>query len=110
MKDIERIEGLPEIRDDFVEGYTVWLTNSEKYWESPKNIEKTCKYFTVHHNANIKCNSTLEWNEHTAITTINEHEKITLKNNYTFSWIDYYIIKTEIGKNNKFKYCITTIK
>ena len=105
LKDIERIENISE----FLEGYTIWLTNSEKYWNSPKSIEKTTsKNFTVHHNANIKCNSTLEWNEHTDIKTINEYKKITLKNNYTVSWEDYSAIKTE--KNNTFKYCITTIK
>ena len=109
LKDIKRIESISEICDDFVEGYTIWLTNSEKYWESPKNIEKTCKNFTVHHTANIKCNSTLEWSEHTDIKTIKKHEKISLKNSYTFSWEDYSII-AESEKNNKFKYCITTIK
>ncbi len=116
LKDIERIENISEICDDFVEGYTIWLTNSEKYWESPKNIEKTCKNFTVHHTANIKCNSTLEWSEHTDIKTIKKHEKISLKNSYTFSWEDYSIIaesdieKKAYHKQNKFKYCITPIK
>ena len=112
LKDIERIESISES----LEGYTIWLTNSKKYWESPSNIENTCKNFTVHDKANIKCNSTLEWSEHTYIKTRNEHKEITLKNSYTFSWEEYSTIaESEIEekkhlKQNKFRYCITTIK
>ncbi|MGL4561006.1 MAG: hypothetical protein ACRCV0_01785 [Brevinema sp.] len=107
LEDIERIEKLSEY-PNFIEGYTVWLSNCQNYWLGPKTNETTCKNFTIHHEAKISKGSTLEWAHNTCKRTVDAHKILTLNNGYKFLWEEYSnIVNAE--KNNIFQYCLTKI-
>ena len=123
LKDIERIENISEIRDNFVEGYTIWISNIETHFTG----EHKYMQFDISQDKTTETDG-IDWrrdDEHKIINltkdtlkNVEESRKkaIELKDSYTFHWEDYSIIdKSEIKektyyKQNKFKYCITTIK
>ena len=125
LKDIKRIESISEIRDNFVEGYTIWISNIETHFN--KNHKHTMQ-FDISQDETQKGKIYWDKNEQDEIKNIDGTLKkslregdsrrnvIELKDSYTFHWEDYSIIdKSEIDdkkyhKQNKFKYCITTIK
>ena len=124
LKDIKRIENISEIRDDFLEGYTIWISNIETHFTG----EHKYMQFDISQDETQKGKIYWDKNEQDEIKNIDGTLKkslregdsrcnvIELKDSYTFSWEDYSIIdKSEIDdkkyhKQNKFKYCITTIK
>ena len=116
LKDIERIESISKIRDDFVEGYTIWISNIETHFNEK---HKYTMQFDISQDKIQTGEIKWQKNDQGEIKNINDTPKkslpetrkkpFKLNGEYKFKWIHYSII-AESEKNNIFKYCITKIK
>ncbi len=122
LKDIKRIESISETRDNFVEGYTIWLSNIETHFNGDH------KYMLFDISQGKIHTGKIDWDrddkkniKNTTKDTLKNVEKsrkepIKLNGEYEFKWIHYSIIaESEIEdkkyhKQNEFRYCITTTK
>ena len=112
IKDISRIEMFKDdkmFKDNFKEGYAIFLTNDSSYWK--KGNSKSDYYnFSIYHKRHIEKDETLTWKypeKH------NLYPEIKIKGTYDFYWNPYYKkCKEYKSKENfgEFKYLITTIK
>lgn len=89
LKDIQRIEYIKKKKgNQFVEGYTVMLTNEESYKNAPKNSNVIYAAFSLHEDA-IKTGK-MEWGENASEGTKKGHEDpIELEGEYPIHWEKY---------------------
>ena len=95
LKDIMRIESIKqEVKNNFEEGYAVFLTNDKTYLESPQNNDCVYKEFSLQHG--ITKHGELKWAEHTgAGTKKGIEEPIKLKGIYKMKWKEFSNVDEE---------------
>jgi hypothetical protein len=88
IKDICRLEEFSEKMDYFREGFAIWLTNDQFYWNEPRNPNVGYLQFSVHNKSIIE--GSLSWGPSMGQgSTRGRDEVLTLKNRYEVSWNDY---------------------
>ncbi len=89
LKDIQRIEYIKKKKgNQFVEGYTVMLTNEESYKKAPKNSNVIYADFSLHESA-MKTGK-MKWGENASEGTKKGHEDpIELEGEYPVHWEKY---------------------
>ncbi|WP_086241567.1 hypothetical protein [Campylobacter devanensis] len=108
LKDIMRIESIKEQeKNNFKEGYAVFLTNDETYLNPPQNNDCVYKDFSLEDGAIKK--GKLEWAEHTgAGTKKGIEDPITLKGIYKMEWNEFSNVDEE-RSDGTFYYLVTKI-
>ncbi|ARQ99842.1 Uncharacterised protein [Campylobacter devanensis] len=116
LKDIMRIESIKEQKieiikgqekNNFKEGYAVFLTNDKTYLESPQNNDCVYKDFSLQHG--ITKHGELKWAEHTgAGTKKGIEDPIILKGSYTMEWKNFSNVNEE-RSDGTFYYLVTKI-
>lgn len=121
IKDISRIESFKKdnmFKDDFEEGYAIFLTNDKNYWKEVENYkqeEPTYDYsmFSIHHKRE-NVHGKLDWKKHKKDNKGKTlYPLIDIEGSYDFCWNPYYNNYKEYNSNEdfgEFKYLITTIK
>lgn len=107
LKDIQRIEKIKNNASNFIEGYTIFITNELSYTRKP--IKQNCVYknFSLENNA-IK-HGVLDWGKDaSAGTKKNCEAPISLKGHYFMDWKIYS--KIDGTNTGTFVYLINTIK
>lgn len=88
LKDIQRIEKVKEHVSEFVEGYTVFITNELSYAKKPTKPDCVYKQFSLE-NSVIK-NGMLDWSDNAGSGTKKNCETpIYLAGNYVINWNIY---------------------
>ncbi|MEE3712463.1 hypothetical protein V2I22_05550 [Campylobacter sp. CLAX-7218-21] len=116
LKDIMRIESIKEQKieiikgqekNNFKEGYAVFLTNDKTYLESPQNNDCVYKEFSLQHG--ITKQGELKWAEHTgAGTKKGIEDPIKLKGIYKMEWEKFSNVDEE-RSDGTFYYLVTKI-
>ena len=116
LKDIMRIESIKEQKieiikgqekNNFKEGYAVFLTNDETYLKSPQNNDCVYKEFSLQHG--ITKHGELKWAEHTgAGTKKGIEDPIILKGIYKMEWNEFSNVNEE-RSDGTFYYLVTKI-
>lgn len=105
LKDIERIERIKEaVKNNFKEGYAVFLTNDETYRNRPRKINCDYKEFSLEDGA-IK-EGWLKWKKYPGKKGIGDF--ITLKGSYTMEWKKFSNVDEE-RSDGTFYYLVTKI-
>lgn len=115
IKDIYRIESFRDnnvFKENFEEGYAIFLTNDKSYWEEVDGyIQEQPIYdysmFSIHHNRK-NVHGTLNWKK-----PKEKYREIDIKGNYDFKWKLYYKNCKKYNSEEdfgEFKYLITKIK
>ena len=117
LKDIMRIESIKEQKieiikgqekNNFKEGYAVFLTNDKTYLESPQNNDCVYKEFSLENG--ITKHGELKWAEHTgAGTKKGIEEPIKLKGIYKMEWKEFSNVDKERKSDGTFYYLVTKI-
>lgn len=106
LYDMQRIEMIKEYATEFIEGYTIFLTNELSYTKPP--MKKDCVYrdFSLEHG--IVKTGEMKWADNTGAGTMRSIENpIILKNEYEIDWKEYSII--DESKAGTFKILINKI-
>ena len=116
LKDIMRIESIKEQKieiikgqekNNFKEGYAVFLTNDETYRKPPQNNDCVYKDFSLEHG--ITKHGELKWAEHTgAGTKKGIEDPIILKGIYKMEWNEFSKVNKE-RSDGTFYYLVTKI-
>ena len=108
LKDIMRIESIKqEVKNNFEEGYAVFLTNDKTYLKSPQNNDCVYKDFSLQHG--ITKHGELKWAEHTgAGTKKGIEDPIILKGIYKMEWNEFSKVNEE-RSDGTFYYLVTKI-
>ena len=108
LKDIMRIESIKqEVKNNFEEGYAVFLTNDKTYLKSPQNNDCVYKDFSLEHG--ITKHGELKWAEHTgAGTKKGIEDPIILKGIYKMEWNEFSKVNEE-RSDGTFYYLVTKI-
>ncbi|MCI5540312.1 MAG: hypothetical protein MR376_07095 [Campylobacter lanienae] len=109
LKDIMRIESIKqEVKNNFEEGYAVFLTNDKTYLKSPQNNDCVYKDFSLEHG--ITKHGELKWAEHAGDWTKKGgiEDSITLKGSYTMEWNEFSKVNEE-RSDGTFYYLVTKI-
>ena len=108
LKDIERIERIKEaVKNNFKEGYAVFLTNDETYLKPPQ--KKYCVYEDFSLERGIIKQGDLKWAEHTGDGTKKGIEDpITIKGIYKKEWNEFSNVDKE-RSDGTFYYLVTKI-
>lgn len=108
LKDIMRIESIKqEVKNNFEEGYAVFLTNDETYLNPPQNNDCVYKDFSLEHG--ITKHGELKWAEHTgAGTKKGIEDPIILKGIYKMEWNEFSKVNEE-RSDGTFYYLVTKI-
>ena len=109
LKDIERIERIKEaVKNNFKEGYAVFLTNDKTYLESPQNNDCVYKEFSLQHG--ITKHGELKWAEHAGDWTKKGgiEDPIKLKGIYKMEWNEFSKVDKE-RSDGTFYYLVTKI-
>lgn len=88
LKDIQRIERIRDNINNFIEGYTIFITNQINYMQKP--IKDNCVYkdFSLE-NHSIKTGK-MDWSKNASDGTKRNCEKaIVLKDEYEINWKEY---------------------
>ena len=105
LKDIMRIEDIKEaVKNNFKEGYAVFLTNDKTYLESPQNNDCVYKDFSLEDGA-IK-EGWLKWKKYPKKKGF--EDPITLKGSYTMEWNEFSNVDKE-RSDGTFYYLVTKI-
>ena len=113
LKDIKRIESIKEQKieiikgqekNNFKEGYAVFLTNDKTYLESPQNNDCVYKDFSLEDGA-IK-EGWLKWKKYPKKKGF--EKPITLKGSYTMEWKEFSNVDEE-RSDGTFYYLVTKI-
>ena len=113
LKDIMRIESIKEQKieiikgqekNNFKEGYAVFLTNDKTYLESPQNNDCVYKDFSLEDGA-IK-EGWLKWKKYPKKKGF--EKPITLKGSYTMEWKEFSNVNEE-RSDGTFYYLVTKI-
>lgn len=109
LKDIERIERIKqEVKNNFKEGYAVFLTNDETYCKPPQNNDCVYKDFSLEHG--ITKQGELKWAEHTGAWAKEGGigKSITLEGSYKMEWKEFSNVNEE-RSDGTFYYLVTKI-
>ena len=107
LKDLQRIESIRDIAPEFLEGYTIFLTNDLTYTKKPAKPECVYKDFSLEDG--ITKQGTLDWSENTGEgTKKNCEEPIVLEGNYPIKWQEY--CKVDDTNTGRFFYLVNKIK
>ena len=109
LKDIMRIESIKqEVKNNFKEGYAVFLTNDKTYLESPQNNDCVYKEFSLQHG--ITKHGELKWAEHAGDWTKKGgiEDPIILKGIYKMEWNEFSKVDEE-RSDGTFYYLVTKI-
>ena len=109
LKDIMRIESIKqEVKNNFEEGYAVFLTNDKTYLESPQNNDCVYKEFSLQHG--ITKHGELKWAEHAGDWTKKGgiEDPIILKGIYKMEWNEFSKVDEE-RSDGTFYYLVTKI-
>ena len=109
LKDIMRIESIKEQeKNNFKEGYAVFLTNDKTYLESPQNNDCVYKEFSLQHG--ITKHGELKWAEHAGDWTKKGgiEDPIILKGIYKMEWNEFSKVDEE-RSDGTFYYLVTKI-
>lgn len=109
LKDIMRIESIKqEVKNNFEEGYAVFLTNDKTYLESPQNNDCVYKEFSLQHG--ITKHGELKWAEHAGDWTKKGgiEDPIILKGIYKMEWNEFSNVDEE-RSDGTFYYLVTKI-
>ena len=88
LKDIERIEKLKDLVDDFIEGYAIILTNESAYLSEPLKADCAYKDFSIHEGA--KKHGLMDWSPNASEGTKSGcKDPIELNGEYTIHWAEY---------------------
>ena len=107
LKDIQRIEELNNIVPEFIEGYTIMLTNEPSYLAKP--VKPDCVYaeFSLHEGA-VK-HGKMDWSDNASDGTKKGCEKpIELDRKYEMHWKEYSKLNDNSG--GTFYVLVNTIK
>ena len=105
LKDIMRIESIKqEVKNNFEEGYAVFLTNDKTYLESPQNNDCVYKDFSLEDGA-IK-EGWLKWKKYPKKKGF--EKPITLKSIYKMEWNEFSKVDEE-RSDGTFYYLVTKI-
>ena len=105
LKDIMRIESIKqEVKNNFEEGYAVFLTNDKTYLESPQNNDCVYKDFSLEDGA-IK-EGWLKWKKYPGKKGIGK--SITLEGSYKMKWNKFSNVDEE-RSDGTFYYLVTKI-
>ncbi|MDY5616730.1 MAG: hypothetical protein SPF34_07520 [Helicobacter sp.] len=109
LKDIMRIESIKEQeKNNFKEGYAVFLTNDKIYLKSPQKNDCVYKEFSLENG--ITKHGELKWAEHTgAGTKKGIEEPIKLKGIYKMEWKEFSNVDKERKSDGTFYYLVTKI-
>ena len=109
LKDIMRIESIKqEVKNNFEEGYAVFLTNDKTYLESPQNNDCVYKEFSLQHgitkHGELKCAEHAgDWTKKGGI-----EDPIILKGIYKMEWKEFSNVNEE-RSDGTFYYLVTKI-
>lgn len=109
LKDIMRIESIKEQeKNNFKEGYAVFLTNDETYLNPPQKNNCVYKDFSLEHG--IIKQGELKWAEHAGDWTKKGgiEDPITLKGSYKMEWNEFSKVDKE-RSDGTFYYLVTKI-
>lgn len=107
LKDIERIERIKqEVKNNFKEGYAVFLTNDKTYLNHPRTINCDYEKFSLGDGRIIKRGEPLKWVR--AKKNTNIADQITLKGSYKMEWNKFSNVDEE-RSNETFYYLVTKI-
>ena len=105
LKDIMRIERIKqEVKNNFKEGYAVFLTNDETYRNAPREINCDYEEFSLEDGA-IK-EGWLKWKKYPKKKGF--EKPITLKGSYTMEWKEFSNVNEE-RSDGTFYYLVTKI-
>lgn len=108
LKDIERIEYLSKVIDNFERGYVVVLSNDPLYWTIPQSQKPTNSDGFRIHDGLIKT-GTYCWSDTAgAGTTQGREAPIRLAGEYPVRWREFSRLND--GKNGTFQYTVFTIR
>ena len=106
LKDIQRIESIKANVSDFIQGYTVFITNDLSYTKRPQKDDCIYKDFSLEQG--IIKHGTLSWAENTGEgTKKNCEEPIVLKNEYKIDWKPFS--KVDDSNTGTFVFLMNTI-
>ena len=106
LKDIQRIEKIRDNVSEFIEGYTIFITNELSY--TRKTLKQECVYKQFSLENNIIKNGVLNWSEQASNGTKKNCEKpICLKGKYIINWNNYS--KIDDTNTGTFVYLINKI-
>lgn len=107
LKDLQRIESIRDTAPEFLEGYTIFLTNDLSYIKKPAKPDCVYKDFSLEDG--ITKQGTLHWSENTCEgTKKNCEEPIVLKCNYPIKWQEYCIV--DDTNTGRFVYLVNKIE
>ena len=107
LKDIERIERIKEaVKNNFKEGYAVFLTNDETYRNRPRKINCDYKDFSLEDERIIERGEPLKWAS--AKKNKGIEEPIILKGIYKMEWNEFSKVDKE-RSDGTFYYLVTKI-
>jgi hypothetical protein len=106
LKDIQRIESLPKIINNFVceKGFTIILTNDNSYWKKKQNgIDEQ-----FHLDDGVIKTGSLKCADHASKgSTKGRTDPIELNGKYKINWNEYSVINDP--PDGVFKYCLNEI-
>lgn len=107
LKDIQRIESIKETAPEFLEGYTVFLTNDLTYIRKPSKVDCCYKDFSLEDG--IVKHGIIEWGENTGAGTKRGcEEPLILKGSYPIEWKKY--CKVDESNTGEFVYLVNQIE
>ena len=107
LKDIERIERIKEaVKNNFKEGYAVFLTNDETYRNRPRKINCDYKDFSLEDERIIERGEPLKWAS--AKKNKGIEDPIILKGIYKMEWNEFSKVDEE-RSDGTFYYLVTKI-
>ena len=107
LKDIERIERIKEaVKNNFKEGYAVFLTNDETYRNRPRKINCDYKDFSLEDERIIERGEPLKWAS--AKKNKGIEDPIILKGIYKMEWNEFSQVDKE-RSDGTFYYLVTKI-
>ena len=107
LKDIERIERIKEaVKNNFKEGYAVFLTNDETYRNRPRKINCDYKDFSLEDERIIERGEPLKWAS--AKKNKGIEDPIILKGIYKMEWNEFSKVDKE-RSDGTFYYLVTKI-
>lgn len=107
LKDVQRLESIRDSAPEFLEGYTVFLTNDLTYKKKPAKSD--CIYNEFSLEEGIIKNGTLNWSENTGKgTKKNCEETILLNGSYQIEWQEY--CQVDDSNTGRFIYTVSKVE
>ncbi|MCL2579060.1 MAG: hypothetical protein FWE32_03405 [Oscillospiraceae bacterium] len=104
VKDICQLERFSDSLIGYKQGYAIWLTNDQYYWNPPRKGDTGAAEFRVYHGS-VK-SGTLTWRSSVANTGSRE-KPLSLRKDYKILWSEYSVVSQENG--GTFKYALISV-